>query len=192
MRGDPTNDTDGAQCKARETLRGHAKKQYSLRGRVGTDTPTRRCHERYRDEDMQGSDTPCEDVCANDTRTRSHHERYRDEDVWETILPRGHAKKRYSLRGRAGERYPMRGAVTNDTVTSHPYWRAEPCEAGSVPYVRACSSVTIQLVHQTGTLKSKRRQQGSQKDGMSIPFYTRVVLRRSHDLPVTCFLVSTR
>ena len=142
-------------------------------------SPTRRCHERYRDEDMQGNDTPCEEVCANDTRTRSHHERYRDEDVWEPILPRGHAKKRYSLRGRVGNdtvtylRYVCdkrslsapRGDVTNDTVTSHPYWRAEPCEAGSVPYVRACSSVTIQLVHQTGTLKSKRRQQGSQKDG---------------------------
>ena len=34
-------------------------------------------------EDMQGNDTPCE-------------------DVWEPILPRGHAKKRYSLRGRVG------------------------------------------------------------------------------------------
>ena len=43
-------------------LRGHAKKRYSLRGREGNDTPTRRCHERYRDEDTQGTDTPCEDV----------------------------------------------------------------------------------------------------------------------------------
>ena len=44
---------------------------------------------------------------GNDTPTRRCHERYRDEDVWETILPRGHAR----------ERHPLRGRVGNDTVT---------------------------------------------------------------------------
>ena len=53
MREDPTNDTVGAQCKQRALFARTCKETILF---------ARTCGNRYSHEDMQGTDTPCEDV----------------------------------------------------------------------------------------------------------------------------------